>query len=203
MNQYPLGRVNLAPCLCAGLAAVAMFTGCGRQANGGDRSPLSQTSSPNAVPTDVTHNQEPSVPQPRSSNASNTSPEAAVEGVSVSGEPGQYQLSVTVRSSETGCDQYADWWEVVDASGQLLYRRILAHSHVDEQPFTRSGGPVPLSPGQKVIVRVHMNPSGYSPQAYQGQVSSDGSAQFEAVTLAPSFAAELAQQPPLPSGCAF
>lgn len=129
--------------------------------------------------------------------------DAAIAGVSASGEPGQYRFSVTVRSSETGCDRYADWWEVVDESGQLLYRRILAHSHVDEQPFTRSGGPVPLEPKRPVIVRVHMNTSGYSAQAYRGQVTAAGDAQFEPVTLETDFAADLAQQAPLPSGCAF
>ncbi|MGB3614681.1 MAG: hypothetical protein WBA10_12885 [Elainellaceae cyanobacterium] len=128
---------------------------------------------------------------------------AAIEGVSVSGNPGAYQFSVTIRSPDTGCDQYADWWEVADESGQLLYRRILAHSHVDEQPFTRSGGPVPLQPGDTAIVRVHMNTSGYSQRAYQGQVTAEGSADFQAVTLAPDFAADLAQQDPLPTGCAF
>ncbi len=135
--------------------------------------------------------------------SSSAESDAAVEDVSVSGRSGSYQFSVTVRSSDTGCDHYADWWEVVDGSGQLLYRRILAHSHVDEQPFTRSGGPVPLEPGQTATVRVHMNTSGYSAQAYQGQVTSEGTAQFEAVTLEPDFAAALAQQAPLPSGCAF
>ena len=73
-------------------------------------------------------------------NQANASAIAAVEDVSVSGDPGRYQFAVTIRSDETGCDQYADWWEVVSESGDLLYRRILAHSHVDEQPFARSGG---------------------------------------------------------------
>ncbi|MEO0406449.1 MAG: hypothetical protein AAF289_03760 [Cyanobacteria bacterium P01_A01_bin.135] len=160
-------------------------------------------------PTDAnSSSSETSAPDPSSAAAPATEQTAiapgdiaAVENVSVSGEPGRYQFSVTVRSQETGCDQYADWWEVVSESGELLYRRILAHSHVDEQPFTRSGGPVPVQPGDLVTVRVHMNNTGYSPEARQGTVS-DG-AEFEAVTLAPDFAAALAQQDPLPSGCTF
>lgn len=128
---------------------------------------------------------------------------AAVEGVTVSGEPGRYRFTVTIRSEETGCDRYADWWEVISASEELLYRRILAHSHVDEQPFTRAGGPISLQPGERITVRVHMNNSGYSPHAYQGTIDSAGTGQFGPVTLEPNFANALAQQAPLPSGCAF
>ena len=59
--------------------------------------------------------------------------------VSVSGSAQSYTFSVTLRSSDTGCDHYADWWEVLSSDGELIYRRVLLHSHVDEQPFTRSG----------------------------------------------------------------
>ncbi|MCB0054175.1 MAG: hypothetical protein KDE24_32035, partial [Caldilinea sp.] len=67
---------------------------------------------------------------------------ADVFGVTVRGDDGAYQFSVEIASPDTGCNQYADWWEVLDSDGNLLYRRILTHSHVDEQPFIRSGGPV-------------------------------------------------------------
>jgi len=67
---------------------------------------------------------------------------ARVTKVTVSGEANNYNFSVTIASPDTGCDQYADWWEVFTEDGVLIYRRILAHSHVTEQPFTRSGGAV-------------------------------------------------------------
>lgn len=130
------------------------------------------------------------------------SPEAtaavtAVEAIAQD-PPNTYTFSVTVRSPDTGCDRYADWWEVVSEDGDLLYRRILAHSHVDEQPFTRSGGPVMIEADQIVIVRVHMNPTGYASQAMQGSVSNG----FESAAL-PPIASELVEAEPQPKGCAF
>ena len=123
---------------------------------------------------------------------------AVVEGVEVSGEAGAYTFAVTLRSPDTGCDQYADWWEVATADGELVYRRILAHSHVDEQPFTRSGGPVEVGPDAQLVVRGHMSTTGYGDQALRGTVTGG----FEPAQLA-GFAADLAQMPPLPADCAF
>ena len=68
--------------------------------------------------------------------------QANVTAVTTNGNEGAYRFSVTLKSTETGCEQYADWWEVLSEEGELLYRRILVHSHPDTQPFTRSGGKV-------------------------------------------------------------
>ncbi len=124
---------------------------------------------------------------------------ASVISVSVTGDENKYTFKVGIKSPDTGCNRYADWWEVISEEGTLLYRRILAHSHVNEQPFIRSGGPVPISKNQKVYVRMHMNTSGYSDMVYEGTVS-DG---FKATTLDKTFANQLATAAPLPSGCAF
>ena len=70
--------------------------------------------------------------------------QAEVLSVNPNGEPGNYSFSVTISSPDEGCSQYADWWEVISLDGELVYRRVLHHSHVAEQPFTRSGGPVPI-----------------------------------------------------------
>lgn len=125
-------------------------------------------------------------------------PDASVTRVAVSGEAGSLRFAVTVESPDSGCDRYADWWEVVSEKGDLLYRRILTHSHKDEQPFTRSGGPVDAAIDERLIVRVHMHPSGYSESAMVGNVA-DG---FEPIVLA-DFAPELEQAPPQPAGCRF
>jgi hypothetical protein len=124
---------------------------------------------------------------------------ADVVGVRASGSPGAYRFSVTIRSADTGCAQYADWWEVVGADGRLLYRRVLLHSHADEQPFERAGGPVPIRSDTSVWVRAHMSTTGYAGVAFKGSVASG----FAAATPAPGFAAAVATQPPLPDGCAF
>ena len=124
---------------------------------------------------------------------------AQVESVSVEGNPNNYTFSVEVKSPDTGCRQYADWWEVVDLDGNLIYRRVLLHSHVNEQPFTRSGGPVDISSSRRVVVRAHMNNSGYSYAAMAGSVA-DG---FEADSLSDDFANDLQNVEPLPDGCAF
>ena len=64
---------------------------------------------------------------------------ADVDDVVITAESGgTYRFEVTVRSSETGWDKYADAWEVRAPNGSVLGTRILAHPHVDEQPFTRS-----------------------------------------------------------------
>jgi len=59
--------------------------------------------------------------------------------------PGVYAFQVTLAHDDTGWDHYADRWEVVAPDGQVLATRILAHPHVDEQPFTRSLGRVEIA----------------------------------------------------------
>jgi hypothetical protein len=124
---------------------------------------------------------------------------ADVISVQVTGNPNAYQFSVEIASPDQGCQQYADWWEVLTEEGQLVYRRILTHSHVNEQPFTRSGGPVAIEADMIVIVRAHMHPGGYGGKALMGTVQSG----FEEVELAPDLAADVESEPPLPTGCAF
>ncbi|MGY3794687.1 hypothetical protein [Aquimarina sp. 433] len=136
------------------------------------------------------------------SNIDDPTPEpqnADVTNVTVTGEAGSYTFSVEIRSPDLGCNQYADWWEVISEDGTLVYRRILAHSHVNEQPFTRSGGPVAITLDQIVYVRAHMNNNGYGTIVYKGSVANG----FTQDTLEASFANQLASEEPLPNNCAF
>jgi hypothetical protein len=124
---------------------------------------------------------------------------ANVTAVGVTGNPGAYQFTVTVLSPDKGCKQYADWWEVLTEDGKLIYRRVLLHSHVDEQPFSRSGGPVMIGADTVVWVRAHMHSGGYGGRVMKG--TSKGG--FKEAPLLADFARGLGQQPPLPTECAF
>jgi len=124
---------------------------------------------------------------------------ASVTAVTVNGDPNLYTFSVTIESPDIGCNQYANWWEVVKVDGSLVYRRILAHSHVNEQPFTRNGGPIAITATEEVIVRAHMNNTGYGKQEFKGSVEQG----FKREIATPSFARELASVNPLPQSCAF
>ncbi|WP_106793556.1 hypothetical protein [Aquimarina sp. Aq78] len=132
-------------------------------------------------------------------NTNNTGDKAEISSVSISGEEGSYSFSVGIKSPDTGCNQYADWWEVISEDGELLYRRILGHSHVGEQPFVRSGGPVPIKKDQIVYVRAHMNTSKYGNKVFKGSVGEG----FTESTLDSEFANDLETKQPLPDGCAF
>ncbi len=124
---------------------------------------------------------------------------ADVLSVKVSGNPGSYQFAVEISSPDTGCEQYADWWEVITSDEVLIYRRVLLHSHVTEQPFTRTGGSVEVLPDMVVYIRAHMNNSGYGGKAMVGTVSNG----FKPVDLEDGFASGLERIPPLPEDCAF
>jgi len=129
----------------------------------------------------------------------NTNELLEIVSVSTSGNTNNYTFNVGISSPDTGCEQYADWWEVLTEDDTLVYRRILGHSHVNEQPFIRSGGPVTISEDQIVIIRGHMNNLNYGVKAYKGSVVSG----FTAITLENDFAIDLVSMAPQPSGCAF
>jgi len=115
-------------------------------------------------------------------------------------DPNSYQFSVGIHSPDKGCEQYADWWEVLSETGTLIYRRILIHSHVHEQPFIRSGGAVRIAADEVVYVRAHMHPAGYGGSVFKGSVQTG----FQKVTVVgPGFAAEVEREPPQPDDCAF
>ena len=75
---------------------------------------------------------------------------------------GRYTISVTVTHADSGWEHYADRWEVLGPDGEPLGTRVLAHPHIDEQPFTRSQSDVEIPPGvTSVVVRAHDNVHGY------------------------------------------
>ena len=73
-----------------------------------------------------------------------------------------YKLDVTVRHADEGWEHFANKWEVLAPSGTILGTRVLAHPHVEEQPFTRSLSGVKIPENlAEVIVRAHDLVHGY------------------------------------------
>ena len=72
------------------------------------------------------------------------------------GSDGTWRFDVTVKHADAGWDHYADAFEILAPDGELLARRVLAHPHEQEQPFTRSVSGVAIPPGLKrVRIRAH------------------------------------------------
>jgi hypothetical protein len=67
-----------------------------------------------------------------------------------------YRFEVTVRHADEGWEHFANKWEVTAPDETVLGTRILAHPHVDEQPFTRSLSGVKIPENlSEVTVRAH------------------------------------------------
>jgi hypothetical protein len=137
-------------------------------------------------------------------------PYANVTAVMTSGSDGAYTFDTSVESADIDCTQFANWWEVLGEDGTLLYRRILEHSHTDENgssdanapgnTFTRSGGPVPITADVVVLVRAHMSTGGYNGMVMRGSVT-DGFT--DAPEIGGDFAAGVEGADPQPTGCQF
>ncbi|MBN1608212.1 MAG: hypothetical protein JW940_16390 [Polyangiaceae bacterium] len=137
-------------------------------------------------------------------------PYANVTAVVATPTSGGYTFDVSVESADLDCSQYANWWEVLSQSGALLYRRILEHSHTDENgtsdpdapgnTFTRSGGPVDTTADEVVLVRAHISTEGYNGTVMRGSVA-QGFA--EAPDIDGTFAADVESEDPQPAGCLF
>ncbi len=77
------------------------------------------------------------------------------------------RFDVTVQHEDEGWDHYANRWEVLSPDGEVLATRVLAHPHVDEQPFTRSMSGIQIPADLKeVVVRAHDLVHGYGGREY-------------------------------------
>jgi hypothetical protein len=80
---------------------------------------------------------------------------------------GNWTFSVTLSHGDTGWDDYADGWRVVDGAGSELGMRTLFHPHVEEQPFTRSLSSVAIPPGtSRVYVEARTNADGWGAERF-------------------------------------
>lgn len=74
-----------------------------------------------------------------------------------------WSFDVTLRHGDTGWDHYADAWSVNTPDGQEIGRRVLAHPHENEQPFTRSLSGVSVPNGvDEVVIRARDSVHGWS-----------------------------------------
>ena len=89
--------------------------------------------------------------------------EADVENVKIlPNGSNSWTFQVTVRHADEGWDHYADRWEILAPDGKILSTRVLAHPHVNEQPFTRSlsGTTIPDNI-TSITIRAHDKVHGY------------------------------------------
>ncbi|MEM9970157.1 MAG: hypothetical protein AAF762_03525 [Pseudomonadota bacterium] len=79
---------------------------------------------------------------------------------------------MTLRHADTGWDDYADGWRVVDENGAELGMRVLFHPHVNEQPFTRTLSGVQIPDGlTTVYVEARTNVDGWGDARFEVDVS--------------------------------
>lgn len=87
-----------------------------------------------------------------------------IQNVVVKKSGGLWTFDVTLRHGDTGWDNYADGWRVVDPNGKELGLRNLAHPHVNEQPFTRSLSGVEIPDDLKEVgIQARDNVTGWGP----------------------------------------
>lgn len=85
---------------------------------------------------------------------------------------GVYQFDVTLNHADEGWEHYADQWQVLLPTGELLATRVLYHPHVHEQPFTRSLSGVAVPSGtETVIVRGRDSVHEFGGKAMEVQLS--------------------------------
>ncbi|WP_417839237.1 hypothetical protein [Tritonibacter scottomollicae] len=89
-----------------------------------------------------------------------------IEDVTARQNGGSWSFSVTLSHPDSGWDHYADGWRVLDMDGNELGLRVLAHPHVDEQPFTRALSGVALPNGTtQVQIQARCNLDGWAAEA--------------------------------------
>lgn len=94
--------------------------------------------------------------------------QARIIDVSVTNNNGSFRFDVTLEHADSGWDHYADGWEVVSPAGDVLGKRVLAHPHVNEQPFTRSLSGVQIPQDVKTVsIRAHDSVHGYNKEMFE------------------------------------
>ncbi len=94
---------------------------------------------------------------------------------------GKRTFFVSVLHTDSGWEHYADGFEILSVSGEIIAKRILAHPHVDEQPVTRDLRGVSIPDGVTHIdVRAHDTVHGFGPKVRVPVPVSGGEIKFKA-----------------------
>ena len=150
------------------------------------------------IPAPVT-----SVPLPTEQDASSPEPAPIMDTLTVSptiaanadvtdiraveNTEGSWTFHVTVSHPDADWDDYADGWDIVLPDGSKLivresdaFTRLLAHPHVDEQPFTRSQSGIVIPENvTQVIVRAHNIVDGFGGQEILVNLEKDSGEGFK------------------------
>jgi len=137
--------------VAVGVAFLVILGSCGSSTSDSSATITDTTISPTSDPT-TTAPVSSASPSSTTVVADDIGGCAHVVGVEVSGGSGNFTFAVTVASSETGWDKYADAWVVRGNDGTIYGERVLTHPHVEEQPFTRSLSGVMIPGGITEVV---------------------------------------------------
>ena len=144
--------------LVAALVVAVVAAACG----GGDAGNTTATASAASSTTTPTTTGAPATPANGCADVVEVTIDATTNG---------FTVSATVRSADTGWEKYADLWEVRSPDGAVLGERVLAHPHVEEQPFTRSLSGVAIPDGvDEVTVAARDSIAGFCGAEYAVEV---------------------------------
>lgn len=97
-------------------------------------------------------------------------------------ESNGWRVDTTLRHDDTGWDNYADAWRIVDEKGKVIGERTLFHPHEDEQPFTRSLNNVIIPDNVKIVyVEAHDKVLGWSKQKVKVDLTKKEGERFKVV----------------------
>lgn len=97
-----------------------------------------------------------------------------IERVQARHSANSWDFAVTLSHPDSGWDHYADGWELLDADGNRLGYRLLAHPHQHEQPFTRNLADITIPAGtDTVLIRAHCLIDGWGAQRFEVNLATD------------------------------
>lgn len=96
---------------------------------------------------------------------------ASVVGAQATNDGDTWTFALTVRSDDISATEFGDSWELRTLDGDVLATRVLAHEHINEQPFTRSMSGIVIPEGITTVLGVaHHSVGGYCGETLEIQL---------------------------------